>query len=1027
MQQLALFSVVRVGGVAAQSLEPLLFTRTTTHIADAFQAECEMQMLVAPLEEVLYRLVPAVGDQKELRRRILAVKRNVHNLRLWDGAANDGDLVAPAMGEDGMLLHEWLRLAQMRQAALQRAALTYDEELAAARAAIAAGVSDRHFQQGLALASPELLKELERPLAQENWRPTSKLARSSLLYLTRAALKTSPLSTFTRMAVSDFVVPVQDASAGQRSSATGEKTSRNGDLHREVRIVRMLPSALLALIARHPDLAPVLSFEPNKGMTQAMRKPEKLRVLTNQYYITGDFSWRGEQIVDHSIRRKAAPDFLSFLESGRRVSYHELLALLPKGRGKNTHVQMIQLLDKQLFRPVAPYSRQDGQPLLALARVLERGMHPLATALAAHTRTLQACVDASKEAGGFERLRLLDNIRQQATAMFELLGVPAPEWLNNNLLYEDVEYGKSRITLPAQVQEDLAHAAIVLRPGIKRTKLYDYLYQDFVERFGSNGETSDILGFFADFIQREDFTELVARVGSDDRTSLLDGTGDRSQLPGGESAAPPVVTVLYQLAADSPEALARGDYKLVINQVLSSEGGLLGRFQQLLGPEHGDLPAKLRQWSKESLYGGREVVEMPTIGDWHNLQGELGITERTLRWPAETPTSEDDGRTLELCDLRLRANAQDETLYFVDRHGQAVAPTYLGVVPRYLFTHALRLMLTVMYPWVSDHAVGWQTTSFNLNTQSPDQVEFFPRQEHGRVVFRRARWRFPPGMVPTRQKGESDIEFFIKMQRWQQEHQLPDELFVSTDRPQVSFEAKARKPIWINFRSPHSLELLRQYLDGDVIAVCFTEALPARQQYWVEPEGDSHGADESASYVSEFMTQLHWPMPQAEKPKDILVPVRGSLLHAQDNWLYFKIYPSRSDQLDEVIRCIVSPSVALARDMWNLERWFFIRYMDQRGWHIRLRLRGPLEGHQQVRQEIEHMIDRMLPLLTHEKQYRILPAYLSPPLQDAKPGYSLAQYQPEYEKYGGRTGVLIAERLFDASSELAIQAVMQEP
>ncbi|MBV9257600.1 MAG: thiopeptide-type bacteriocin biosynthesis protein [Ktedonobacteraceae bacterium] len=1018
---IAPFSVVRIGGVSAHHLEPLLLKRTSASIVEAQQFERCMQELVPSVEDALYRLVPLVGEQKELRRRILAVKRNVHNLRIWESARQDVELVVPAMGVDGALLSEWFRLAQLREDALQAAAVAYEEELVTANATIARGVADEYIQQGLALASPDLLKELQRSIAEEEWRPTSKLARSSLSYLTRAALKTSPLSTFTRIGVADFVAPSSAIPVKQVCSAQEDMTSRE-KLHRVVRLVRMLPTALLTLIARNPDLAPLLHFEPNKGITRAASEPDKLRVLSNHYYITGDFAGRAEATVDHEIRRGVARNFLAFLESGRRVTYQELLTLLPRGRKeKDPHQRMLQLLDKQLFRPVAPFTRRDEQPLLELAKVLERGTYPLAASLAGYIRALQQAVDASKDANGFERLQLLESIREHATGLFVQLGVPAPDWLKNNLLYEDVEH-RGSIRIPSQVQEDLIHVANLLRPRMKRMRLYDYLYQDFVQRFGSDGETDDILGFFTDFLKREDASELIARAASDDHTRLKDETSKRNNLPAGESAVPPAVTVLYQLAAENQQALERGDYKLIVNQVLSDEGGLLGRFDSLLDAEHGDLVGKLRNWSTNSLYKGRNVVEMPLVGDWHNLQGERNLTEQTLRWPAETPTDGDNERTLELRDLRLRANARDETLYFVDAQNRGIAPAYFGVVPMHLFTREVRLMLTLIHPWINDYDVGWQATGPNVNTVVPTQVEFFPRREEGRIVLRRARWRFPPELIPVRQKGEGDFEFFARMQRWREEHQLPEELFVSTDRPKLSFEAKVRKPIWINFRSPHTLELLRQYVDKDAIAVCFTEALPARQQYWLASD---KAIDVHSGHASEFMTQLHWPMPCAEKPGGIHVPVLGNI--TRNSWLYFKIYPHSSDQLDEVIRFIVRPTVELVRSTLELERWFFIRYMDQRGWHIRLRLRGPFQEHKEVYHKIGDLIERALPGLPYQKRGRILPAYLSPPVRLGESGYKITEYQPEYQKYGGRTGILIAERLFEASSELAVQAVMRSP
>ncbi len=1027
---IAPFSVARVGGIVPRHLDALVLEKTAIALAEVFEIERGLQQLVLPIEEALYRLVPLVGEQKELRRRILAVKRNVHNLRLWAEAWHDVELVAPVMGEDGSLLRKWYHLAVHHETIAQRAYQTYQEELLAANATIAHGMNDQHLQQGLALASPELLKEITKPSIPDEWCPTSKMARSGLSYLTRAAFKTSPLSTFTQMALADFALSAPEEKTALEPPVQPtlmEQTSAH--LHRTVRLLRALPASLLMLIAYHKDLAPALCFEPNQGLDFSHADADILGVFSTQYYATGDFTWKSELLCDQRLRLQSVPAFAAFLKSGRRVTYQELLALLPRtSKGQDAHLNLTQLLTRQIIRPVAPYSRRDEQPLYALTHVLATLEHPLAKMVVEHIHALLTFAEQSKEAPGSERLLCLTRVRQEASTIFIKLGTEPPAWLQNNLLYEDVHYehqGEQHLSLHTQIQDDLASIAERMRPHIQRTKLYDYLYQDFVERFGPNGETDDILGFFTSFLKREDAAELIGRTIADDRIALQETARPKSLFSAGASAVPPAATLLYQLVSASSEAVSRGEYLLIVNQVMAGEGGLLGRFQSILGSEQGNLPEKLRHWIHNSLYKDRKVVEVPLVGDWHNLQGEVGLTEQVLQWPTELSTTGDEERTLQLRDIRLRANASDETLSFVDARGQIIALTYQGVVPQHLFSQQVRLLITLMNPWISNYPIGWQGSSLNLNNKTPEQVEFYPRQQDGRVVFRRARWRFPAAQIPVHQKGESDFDFFVRVERWRIQHQLPEEVFVSTDRPQIAMEAKARKPIWLHFHSPHALELLRQCLDKEVIAVCFTEALPTRNDHWLGANM-AHGAPGRAS---EFMTLLHWPLhlPAASLPKNTTYPFVHTPEHYSNPWLYFKIYPSRSDQLDEVIRFIVTPSVSLARAKTELERWFFIRYMDQRGWHIRLRMQGPSRLHHEVYREISDLIESVLPDLPHQKQRRLLPAHMSPPLMLAKPGFALAQYKPEYEKYGGKIGVLIAEKLFEASSEIALRAVEREP
>ena len=57
---------------------------------------------------------------------------------------------------------------------------------------------------------------------------------------------------------------------------------------------------------------------------------------------------------------------------------------------------------------------------------------------------------------------------------------------------------------------------------------------------------------------------------------------------------------------------------------------------------------------------------------------------------------------------------------------------------------------------------------------------------------------------------------------------------------------------------------------------------------------------------------------------------------ASRTWLYLKLYPGRLDLLDAVATDVVGPFVTQHRVEWS--RWFFLRYHDASGPHVRLRM-----------------------------------------------------------------------------------------
>ncbi len=120
------------------------------------------------------------------------------------------------------------------------------------------------------------------------------------------------------------------------------------------------------------------------------------------------------------------------------------------------------------------------------------------------------------------------------------------------------------------------------------------------------------------------------------------------------------------------------------------------------------------------------------------------------------------------------------------------------------------------------------------------------------------------------------------------------------------------------------------------------------------------------------------------------------------SWLFVRLYAARatraaraSDGFDRVLADGI-PQV-LARGLH--ERWFFLRYADGVGPHLRLRLR-PRPGRTD---ELTAALEAMTGEAGAEAVFDV--------------------YVPELDTFGGPTGMAIAEELFELSSEIAIQLV----
>ena len=121
-------------------------------------------------------------------------------------------------------------------------------------------------------------------------------------------------------------------------------------------------------------------------------------------------------------------------------------------------------------------------------------------------------------------------------------------------------------------------------------------------------------------------------------------------------------------------------------------------------------------------------------------------------------------------------------------------------------------------------------------------------------------------------------------------------------------------------------------------------------------------------------------------------------------WLYVKLFTGTATA-DQVLRRIASV-LAWALTSGGADQWFFLRYGDP-DWHLRLRIHGAPN----------RLLHETLPLLTR----------VTAPLLDSGELWRLQldTYEREVERYGGGTGIRLAERIFHADSD-AVLAIVRD-
>ncbi|HEX4962217.1 MAG TPA: lantibiotic dehydratase [Thermoanaerobaculia bacterium] len=184
--------ICRVAGVPVGGLEDLAAVESVASYRALQELEAELGKLRGPLNEALFEAVGGLEDP-ELRRALLRLKRDVHNLRPPD--CSDLEKVRSLVPD----LERYDRLTGSLRQAEARFEACFEAELIRIRRRFQEAVTDEGFRNGVLLASTTLFDEIERYTRAEAGHPGAKarqVERSLLRYYTRTAVKTTPFSTF---------------------------------------------------------------------------------------------------------------------------------------------------------------------------------------------------------------------------------------------------------------------------------------------------------------------------------------------------------------------------------------------------------------------------------------------------------------------------------------------------------------------------------------------------------------------------------------------------------------------------------------------------------------------------------------------------------------------------------------------------------------------------------------------------------------------------------------------------------------
>lgn len=445
------------------------------------------------------------------------------------------------------------------------------------------------------------------------------------------------------------------------------------------------------------------------------------------------------------------------------------------------------------------------------------------------------------------------------------------------------------------------------------------------------------------------------------------------------------------VAASSDDALARGDFRVVLNSGSGPAGAsALGRFCHADAELRKHVEKHLRteeSFQPDAIFA--EIVHLP--------EGRAGFLCRPTLRVHEIPylgfPSMDFSEQIAVSDLTVSVRNERIVLRSTKRNRE--------VIPRMTNSHNYDLGSLGVYEFLCALQRQGVHREWGFTWGLLRHAPFLPRVVTGRLVLRRAQWRVEKKELKSFVEVR-DAALFQFVQSWRAKRCLPRWVTVTErdHRLPVDFDNVLSVEMFVHLvRNREELLLVEIYPGPDELCargpegrfiheliVPFSKTSPIR-----------HPTNEPASHTAGSETT------RASLPKNVAESPIVRTFPPGSEWLFAKLYAG-SVAGEEMLLEVIAPLVQKVLASGAVDRWFFIRYNDP-DLHLRLRFHGPPD----------------------KLQTEIFPALQSALVPLVKDGrlrrWQLDTYEREIERYGGSEGIILAERLFHADSEAVLKVM----
>lgn len=450
------------------------------------------------------------------------------------------------------------------------------------------------------------------------------------------------------------------------------------------------------------------------------------------------------------------------------------------------------------------------------------------------------------------------------------------------------------------------------------------------------------------------------------------------------TSAPYSLDLNVSIAAASATDIDSGHYQLIPGPLVGSQqgGSSFGRFVSLIGDScleilHSISRALARLVPMKLLV---ELVYLPYNGR------DCNVVICPAVYPYEISYATTPGvahkQTIPFDELVVVLGLDGRFFLYWPRHNTEILLRSNHILAPHDAPPIIRLLSAIA---LSEVPI---LTTFDWGPAS--HFPFLPRVQMDRLVLSLAQWHLSNGSGAQRLSTSSPEEFHRSLATWRDNWSVPRYVYLSNSDNRLLLDLE-------NPQQREELRLeVRKLQDG--ASLTLQEVFPTLEQSWVKGPG--------GHYVTEYIFPLisrtsGSPLNFQIQTGSRVSPTTGERLKAPGNdWLFMKLYLGRELQ-DDLLAGPVRTFAHNALRKGLAQDWFFLRYTDPDP-HLRLRFRG----------DPRVLIEKLMPLLC---EWGTSLMTQGPCLK-----FSFDTYDREIERYGGYTGMELAETLFGADSRAVV-------